>query len=713
MKRPFALIGITYLSVQAALFYLHTDLISAIFTFVCFIGAIVSLFILKNRNLRHTILGFCLTAAFASVIFSGYNIFVKQPVIDKYSDREIYVTATVLEQPTAQYDTYRYLVETESINGKNEKLKICLSTINKLNVDEFDRISCVLSVKECTKNQMIADGAFLQASVNKNFAYIVKKTDDKPLYYRAVKLRENFAESFEQNMSQDCASLCRAVLLGEKTALPQEIQNDFTRCGVSFLIVVSGMHLAIISSFVFLCIKKIIKNRVLRSLIMLICAFSFVAVTGFAPSVVRAGVMLAVVYSGKMFMRKGDSLNSLGIAALILTVPNPTAVADVGMLLSFTATLGIILWAKRITVYVMDKFTKLKRLKKPVGFAVNLFAVSVSASVWTMPFSVLMFGKVSVFSILLSVILSPAVSVLVACALLAVILYSFGIVSFIAYPLTFVCEQLSKYVIFIVGTFSDIPFSSVNARKPYFYIWLALIAVMVVVGYFVKNKANYAVKSAVISLCVLALGFTVYSVIDVNKTVINIYATGGNTVTVKRGKNYSVVSCGGDAANVYSAVSDIMEDTALLDFLVVPSDSGCGLLYADIIQTKFDESSVLIYDSKGKNKDNGNVKYFTANKSFTLNLNLKTKDEAVSTENGVYQYISTESTAVLLLDSNCKAEDILEEHRKADYIITDKDGDNLQGICGKRIITNTDDTNAKDCEDMIFVRDENLQIVID
>lgn len=681
MKRPFALIGIAYLSVQAALFYLESDLAAAILTAVCFIGTIVSLFILKNRNLRHTVLCFCLTAAFASTIFSGYNIFVKQPIVDKYSEREIYVTATVLEQPTVQYDTYRYLIETDSINGKIEKLKICLSTINELNVEEFDRISCVLPLKECTKSQMIADGAFLQASVNKNFAYIVKKTDDKPLYYQAVKIRENFADSFEQNMSQDCASLCRAVLLGEKTALSQEIQNDFTRCGVSFLIVVSGMHLAIISSFVFLCIKKIIKNRVLRSMIMLMCAFSFMAVTGFAPSVVRAGVMLAVVYSGKMFMRKGDSLNSLGIAALILTVPNPTAVADVGMLLSFTATLGIILWARKISVYIMGKFAKLKRLKKPVEFTVNLFAVSVSAAVWTMPISVLMFGKVSVFSILLSVILSPAVSVLVACALLAVILYGFGIVSIIAYPLTFVCEQLSKYVIFIVGTFSDIPFSSVNARKPYFYIWLALIAV--------------------------------YSVIDVNTTVINIYATGGNTVTVKRGKNCSVVSCGGEATNVYYAVSDIMEDTTLLDFLIVPSDSDRSLFYADIFQTKFDESDVLIYDSKGENEDNGNVKYFTVNKSFTLNLNSETKDEAVSTESGVYQYISTESTAVLLLDGNCKAEDILEKHRKADYIITDKDGDNLQDICGKRIITNTDDANAKDCEDMIFVRDKNLQIVID
>lgn len=39
-------------------------------------------------------------------------------------------------------------------------------------------------------------------------------------------------------------------------------------------------------------------------MIMLMCAFSFMAVTGFAPSVVRAGVMLAVVYSGKCLCAK-------------------------------------------------------------------------------------------------------------------------------------------------------------------------------------------------------------------------------------------------------------------------------------------------------------------------------------------------------------------------------------------------------------------------
>ena len=124
MKRPFALIGITYLSVQAELFYLKSDIIALILVIVSFLGAVFSLFAFKKRNLRQTALGFCITAAFASVIFSGYNTFIKQPVIDKYSDKEIYVKASIAEMPVKENNMYRYLLETESINGTNEKVKI-------------------------------------------------------------------------------------------------------------------------------------------------------------------------------------------------------------------------------------------------------------------------------------------------------------------------------------------------------------------------------------------------------------------------------------------------------------------------------------------------------------------------------------------------------------------------------------------------------------
>lgn len=710
MKRPFALIGITYLSVQAALFYFQQIYIAAVVAVVCFVGAVVSLFTLKNKSIRHTALGFCITAAFASVIFGGYSALVRQPITEKYSGKDIYVTATVIEQPTRKYDYYKYLIETEQINKKSERLRINLSTISEINVEEFDRISCVLSVKECEQNSMIADGAFLQASADKNFAYIVKASDNKPLYYNAIKLRKSFANSLNNLMSNDSASLCRAVLLGEKSALSQDVQNDFTRCGVSFLIVVSGMHLAIICSFVFFCIKGIIRSRALRSLIMILCAFAFMAVSGFSPSVVRAGIMLAVVYSGKMFMRNGDSLNSLGIAALILTVPNPVAVADVGMLLSFTATLGIILWAQGMTAFIMGKFTKLNRLKRPVEFIVNLFSVSVSAAVWTMPFSVLLFGKVSLFSILLSVVLSPVVSVLVACALLTVIFNGIGSIGFIAYPFAFVCEWLSRFVLAVVGAISGIPFSYVNARKPYFYIWLGLAAVMVIAGCFVKNRAGYAVKSAVVSLCVLTLGFGIYSVIDVRNTELNIYATGGNTVMIRRGKNCSVISCDGDFAKIYSAVSGVKEDTDKLDFLIVPTDRESSAAYADIIQRKFDESDVLIYDSKGEFSDRENVKYF--NRSFTVYLNENTKDEIVCAEGGVYQYISTDNTAVLLFDGELDFNKIPEKYRKADYVITDKFSKDIKSLFSGKVIITGNGEGIEENSDIIWIQDDNMAFAL-
>lgn len=710
MKRPFALIGITYLSVQAVLFYLQSDIGVIAFAIAGFIGAVISVFAFKNHNMRHTALGFCLAAAFASLIFGSYDIFVKQPIVNKYSNTEIKITASIIEAPVLENSVYKYILKTESIDNRCESVKISLTTSHKLKAEEFDKINCTLPVYECNKKQMISDNVFLQSVMYDNFDYTVEESQSKPLYYYAIKVREIFANSLEKNLQDDSASLCRAVLLGEKTALSYEVQNDFTRCGVSFLIVVSGMHFAIICSFVYFCINKVVKNRAVRSFVMILCGLIFMAITGFSSSVVRAGVMLFVVYTGKMFMRKGDSLNSLGIAGLILTLPNPFAVADVGMLLSFSATLGIILWAQPITDFIMNKLSMLKLLKKPIGFIVNLLAVSISASIWTLPFSVIMFGRLSMFSVLLSIILSPVVSLLISSALLLVVFNSVSFLSFLAYPLGFVCSVLSRFVLYIVAVFSSVPFSSINARKPYFYIWLAFCIALVIGGCFVRKKASYAVKGGIASICVLIIGFAVYSVIDINTTVMNVYATGGNTVVIRRGKNCSVISCGGNSRNIFDAVSDIMEEATSVDFIIVPSDRKSDLVNADVFERKFDESTVLIYDSKDENDNDGFRKYFSTGQSFKLNLNSNTVDEIVSTKSGVYQYITANDTTVLLFESKLKNEDILEKHRKADYIITDKVKEDLQGVSGKCIVFTNSECENVDFERSVFIDEETLSI---
>ena len=49
----------------------------------------------------------------------------------------------------------------------------------------------------------------------------------------------------------------------------------------------------------------------------------FMALVGFSPSVVRAGVTMLLFYAAKWMGEKEDSLTSLGFAALLLCLFNP------------------------------------------------------------------------------------------------------------------------------------------------------------------------------------------------------------------------------------------------------------------------------------------------------------------------------------------------------------------------------------------------------
>ena len=70
----------------------------------------------------------------------------------------------------------------------------------------------------------------------------------------------------------------------------------------------------------------------------------FMALTGFVPSVMRSGIMLLFYLGSQVMRRNADSINSLGLAVFLLGLANPYAAADTGLLLSFSATLGLLLF---------------------------------------------------------------------------------------------------------------------------------------------------------------------------------------------------------------------------------------------------------------------------------------------------------------------------------------------------------------------------------
>ena len=123
--------------------------------------------------------------------------------------------------------------------------------------------------------------------------------------------------------------------------MPEYTIESFRKSGVSHFIVVSGLHMSVVGMCFPFILRKLLKNKFLYVFGSCAVIVLYMGITGFSPSVVRAGVMFIVYVIGMLFNRKPDSFSSLGLAVLILTAENPYAGGNIGLLLSVTATLGI------------------------------------------------------------------------------------------------------------------------------------------------------------------------------------------------------------------------------------------------------------------------------------------------------------------------------------------------------------------------------------
>lgn len=719
MKRLFALIGITYLSVLSVVFYFENSVLTVAISAVSLALTAVFAFLKISPYKKKTALVCCITAFAACISSFCYTNFYYRPIIDNYSDKELKISAVLCDDVEKVYGYYVYQLETQTIDGDKKKLKINLYSEEELSAELYDKIDCVINTYANDSTYYKSKSIYLNAYTDENFEYSVSENDEKPLYYYAVRVRQAMKTALDTLLPSELSSLCKAIMLGDKFALSQSVRSDFYDTGVAFIVVVSGMHIAILSRFILFLVRKITKNRFVCAFSVFLTVFAFVAVTGFTSSVMRSGIMIIITFCGKIVMRHGDSLNSLGFAALLLTVTNPYAVGDIGMLLSFTATMGIVVWSRSVCRAIMAKFDWVKHFRGLLFAIVELFSVSLSAMLWILPFSVLYFGRLSPYCVVVSMLVSPAVTVLMNCALLASISFYFGILSFVAYPFALIAGIAGKYIIFIVEAFAKIPYCSVNTEKPYFYAWIFITIAVAVLGAFVKNKAVYTKFSTVFSVSVLLVGYVIFTLINVNTTRLTVQNCGyGITASVSRGNNLSVISCGGSNFLSSSAVDNVRKDGEHIDYLIIPSMNNYYGSYSKLFVNEFDVSDILVYDNECesmllRSEQGCQVSLFGDNTRFALNLNGNTVDRVINVNGHTYQYISSGSKTVLVMPYNGNASELPENYRNADYLLINGLPKSGELLSVDSVIITCDNNAYEDIEDELYEISDNVIIVGD
>ena len=232
---------------------------------------------------------------------------------------------------------------------------------------------------------------------------VVKGTDDLTIkrYVKPSGLKYAVNTSLS-GLAKPEAEVLKAMLTSDTSGITDSIQDSFNSLGLSHLIAISGLNMAIIMIIgytVIFSVLRIIPPVALRLdaplLAQVGAVMSVVIYTLFVGSnipTLRAAIMACCVILSFFLHRKPHVLESLAIAGIIILILWPYSLYSASFLLTFAAVLGII--------GTIQKGAALPQWA-------HLITIPVIVAVFTMPIIIYLFGFISWTGILVNIIIVP------------------------------------------------------------------------------------------------------------------------------------------------------------------------------------------------------------------------------------------------------------------------------------------------------------------
>ncbi len=156
----------------------------------------------------------------------------------------------------------------------------------------------------------------------------VQPAEDIALRYFPAVIRRAISQRLELVFPDDTAFFTKALMLGDRSDLDYETSTAFKISGISHVIAVSGLHVSILFSVIFLIAWR---KRGITALIGIPVLILFAAVTGFTPSVTRACVMQILIILADFILKEYDPPTALSAAVLLMLLVNPVAVTSASL----------------------------------------------------------------------------------------------------------------------------------------------------------------------------------------------------------------------------------------------------------------------------------------------------------------------------------------------------------------------------------------------
>ena len=365
----------------------------------------------------------------------------------------------------------------------------------------------------------------------------------------------------------DNGGIIYALLTGDRSAIPDDVKDDFSRAGTIHLLAVSGLHVGFVVTIICFALRKFRLKPLVEGAIVLLPLVFYAYICGFSPSVVRAVIMTACVYLSRVALGRYDLLTSLSISCIIILFSTPYALFDAGFQLSFLSVFGI------ATLYTpfMRLFSR-RKLNRIVRYILNALVVSTSCSLTTLFTLAANFCQVPLLGIFLNLFAIPLVSVVFVLSVI-------GMIPWVFHYVLVGADKILFALVFCNRAVSSLSFSAASISAVAVSAAIAAV-LMLVVGGFVNVKR--LIRIITCSVCSLLLVATVLLAMiprGANNAMFVSYGTSNSPVIAATSKDGEAVLVG-DFSN-YTATDDAVQ------FLQRYRITTCTLFVTDYSATNY------------------------------------------------------------------------------------------------------------------------------
>jgi len=219
--------------------------------------------------------------------------------------------------------------------------------------------------------------------------------------------RAQLKASLYQYLDPNEAGTLSAIVLGDRGKIPKEINMVFRHTGTGHILVIAGLHMAMMALIIIFILKLIRLPRPWQIILSIVLLFTYAILTGGSIPVMRAAVMASIMLASFSVELECDALNSLCLAALIILLMDARNLFETSFQLSFAALAAIIILYDPIE----------KHLVFLPRWLAGAIAVSTAAWIGITPLQIWHFGTMAPVALMANLFIVPLLDITVALGL--------------------------------------------------------------------------------------------------------------------------------------------------------------------------------------------------------------------------------------------------------------------------------------------------------